>query len=117
VRASAGSLFRLPLLSVTTDTCFEHLRESGVKIWTTSVDAAEPADLVNLTGPVAILIGNEGNGVPMELAAKADGSLTIPCPGPVESLNASVAASVLLYEAARQRSVHGAPLGKRGNAQ
>ena len=117
VRASAGSLFRLPLLSVTTVTCFEHLRESGVKIWTTSVDAAEPADLVNLTGPVAILIGNEGNGVPMELAAKADGSLTIPCPGPVESLNASVAASVLLYEAARQRSVHGAPLGKRGNAQ
>jgi hypothetical protein len=50
----------------------------------------------------------------MELAAKADGALTIPCPGPVESLNASVAASVLLYEAARQRSVHGAPLGKRG---
>jgi len=60
---------------------------------------------VNLTGAVAILIGNEGSGVPLELAAKADGALTIPCPGPVESLNASVAASVLLYEAARQRSV------------
>jgi TrmH family RNA methyltransferase len=105
VRASAGSVFRLPLLSVEVDECFLHLREAGVKVWTTTVHAAEPVDLVNLAGPVTVLIGNEGNGIPLELAAKADGALTIPCPGPVESLNASVAASVLLYEAARQRSV------------
>jgi TrmH family RNA methyltransferase len=65
---------------------------------------AQPAYLVNLAAPVAILIGNEGNGVPAELAAQADGAITIPCPGPVESLNAAVAASVLLYEASRQRS-------------
>jgi TrmH family RNA methyltransferase len=49
------------------------------------------------------MIGNEGNGVPQELAAQADGAVTIPCPGPVESLNAAVASSVLLYEASRQR--------------
>jgi len=104
VRASAGSVFRLPLLSVEVDECFMHLREAGVKVWTTTVHAAEPADLVHLAGPVAILIGNEGNGVPLELAAKADGALTIPCPGPVESLNAAVAGSLLLYEASRQRS-------------
>jgi TrmH family RNA methyltransferase len=103
VRASAGSVFRLPLLSVDAEECFLHLREADVKIWTTTVDAAEPADLVNLTGPVAFLIGNEGKGVPAELAALADGAITIPCPGPVESLNAAVAASVLLYEASRQR--------------
>jgi TrmH family RNA methyltransferase len=114
VRASAGSVFRLPLLSADVEECFTHLREAGVKVWTTTVHAAEPADLVNLAGPVAILIGNEGNGIPRELAAKADGALTIPCPGPVESLNASVAASVLLYEAARQRSVRSAPLTLRG---
>jgi TrmH family RNA methyltransferase len=53
--------------------------------------------------PVALLIGNEGNGVPPDLAAQADGAITIPCPGPVESLNAAVAAGVLLYEASRQR--------------
>ncbi|MGD0629598.1 MAG: RNA methyltransferase [Terracidiphilus sp.] len=105
VRASAGSVFRLPLLSVGVGECFTQLREAGVKLWTTAVQAAEPVDLVDLVGPVALLIGNEGNGVPLELAAKADGTLTIPCPGPVESLNASVASSVLLYEAARQRSV------------
>ncbi len=62
---------------------------------------------VNLTQPIAILIGNEGNGVPPELAAMADDALTIPCPGPVESLNAAVAASVLLYEAAQQRATKG----------
>jgi len=72
---------------------------------------------VNLAGPVALLIGNEGNGVPEELATRADGRLTIPCPGPVESLNASVAASVLLYEAARQRSVRSAPLNLRGGLE
>jgi RNA methyltransferase, TrmH family len=114
LRASAGSVFRLPLLTTTVEDCFLHLREAGVKVWTTTIHAAEPADLVNLAGPVALLIGNEGNGIPAELAARADGALTIPCPGPVESLNASVAASVLLYEAACQRSVRSAPLALRG---
>jgi len=117
VRASAGSLFRLPMLTASAEECFAHLRQANVKIWTTTVHAAEPADLVNLAGPIALLIGNEGNGVPEELAAKADGALTIPCPGPVESLNASVAASVLLYEAARQRSVRSAPLNLRGGLE
>ncbi len=103
VRASAGSIFRVPLLNVTVKDCFAHLREAGVTVWTTTVGAAEPADLIDLTVPVAIIFGNEGNGVPANLAAKADGAVTIPCPGSVESLNAAVAASVLLYEAARQR--------------
>ncbi|HEX8712472.1 MAG TPA: RNA methyltransferase [Terracidiphilus sp.] len=106
VRASAGSVFRVPLLSVTVRDCMTHLREAGVKIWTTTIHEAEPADLVDLTAPVALIVGNEGNGVPEELATVADGALTIPCPGPVESLNAAVAASVLLYEAARQRCIN-----------
>jgi TrmH family RNA methyltransferase len=70
---------------------------------TTAVDGAQPAEGVNFAGPVALIIGNEGSGVPAELAAQADGAVTISCPGPVESLNAAVAASVLLYEASRQR--------------
>jgi RNA methyltransferase, TrmH family len=104
MRASAGSVFRVPLLSAKTDEALARLRASGVKIYTTTARAARPADLVNLTGPVALVIGNEGGGVPAEVAAAADGSITIPCPGPVESLNAAVAAGVLLYEAARQRA-------------
>jgi TrmH family RNA methyltransferase len=103
VRASAGSLFRLPMISVSAEECLQRLRANGVKIWTTAVYGAEAADRIDLTGPVALIIGSEGNGVPTALAALADGAVTITCPGPVESLNAAVAASVLLYEAARQR--------------
>jgi RNA methyltransferase, TrmH family len=103
VRASAGSVFRLPLLTASERECFDQLRKAGVKIWTASVRGAPLADRVDLAGPIALLIGNEGNGVPNDLAAMADGAITIPCPGSVESLNAAVAASVLLYEASRQR--------------
>jgi len=105
VRASAGSVFRLPLIMASAQECFARLLQAGVKIWTTTVRRAQPIDMADLAGPVALLIGNEGNGVSDHLAAKASGRLTIPYPGPVESLNAAVAASVLLYEASRQRSV------------
>jgi len=103
VRASAGSVFRMPLISVNEKDCFARLRNAGVRIWTTAVHGAEAADRIDWTEAVALLIGNEGNGVPETLAAQADGAMTIPFPGPVESLNAAVAASVLLYEASRQR--------------
>jgi len=103
VRASAGSVFRMPLISVNEKDCFARLRKAGVKIWTTAVHGAQPANLVDLAGPVGLLIGNEGSGVSQKLASQADGAVTIPCPGPVESLNAAAAASVLLYEASRQR--------------
>jgi TrmH family RNA methyltransferase len=107
VRASAGSIFRLPLLLATAESAFPFLRNAGLRILTTAVQGAEPAHTARLDGPVALVIGNEGNGVAEEIAAQCDASLTIPCPGPVESLNASVAASILLYEAARQRSCAG----------
>jgi TrmH family RNA methyltransferase len=103
VRASAGSVFRVPVLAVSEQECIEELREAGVKILATTVLGGRPADGIDLAGPVAFVIGNEGKGVPNELAAKADAKITIFCPGPVESLNAAVAASVLLYEAARQK--------------
>jgi RNA methyltransferase, TrmH family len=114
IRASAGSVFRVPLLSGETRDSIARLRESAVKIYAATARAADPVDLVNLAGPVALLIGNEGNGIPEELAAWVDGTVTIPCPGPVESLNAAVAASVLLYEVSRQRAERS---GRRPNHQ
>ncbi len=104
VRASAGSVFRVPLLAADPEDCFARLREAGVQVFTTALRGAKPADLANFTGAVALLIGNEGSGVPEQIASQAQGAITIPCPGPVESLNAAVAAAVLLYEAARQRA-------------
>jgi TrmH family RNA methyltransferase len=105
VRASAGSVFRVPLLATTSEDCMMRLLEANVKTLATAVREAAPANEVDLTGPVALLIGNEGNGLSEELAAEAGGTITIPCPGPVESLNAAIAASILLYEASRQRSI------------
>lgn len=104
VRASAGSVFRLPQLTVSVQECFATLREAGARFLSTTGRAAEPCDMAIMTGSVALIIGNEGNGVPERIAARADECVTICCPGPVESLNAAVAASILLYEASRQRA-------------
>jgi TrmH family RNA methyltransferase len=104
VRASAGSVFRVPVLATGIQDCLMRLIEANVKTLATAVREAAPAASVDLTGAVALLIGNEGNGLPAELAAQAGGTITIPCPGPVESLNAAIATSILLYEASRQRS-------------
>jgi RNA methyltransferase, TrmH family len=104
LRASAGSAFRLPVLAVTADKCFQQLRDSGIRILAAMAHQAHPLAEHDLATPVAIFIGAEGSGLSPELAAQCDARITIPCPGPVESLNAAVAASVLLYEAARQRA-------------
>lgn len=108
LRASAGSLFRLPVMAATAEDALHKLRQAGIRVWTTAVRHASPAPQADLGGPVAIVIGNEGNGVPEDVAAQADAALTIPCPGPVESLNAAIATSILLYEAASQRAGKGA---------
>ena len=103
VRASAGSVFRVPVLDATAEECFARLGEAHVATWTTAVRDAKDATAVDWRGAAAMIVGNEGAGVPTEIAAKADGAVTIPCPGEVESLNAAVAASVLLYVASSQR--------------
>lgn len=104
VRASAGSIFRVPVLAANVEDTLEHLREAGVRVFAAALNAPEVANDADLAAAVAFIVGNEGNGIPVDVAAKASGGITIPCPGPVESLNAAVAASVLLYEASRQRT-------------
>lgn len=103
VRASAGSVVRMPVMTASAEEALSKLREAGVRVLTTAARGARDVAQSDLSGKVALILGNEGAGVPDELAARSDGAVTIPCPGPVESLNAGVAASVLLYEAARQR--------------
>ena len=118
VRASAGSVFRMPMIATTAEECFSLLHQAGVRTMTTTVRAAQPVDICVLSGGIAFLIGNEGSGVPANVAAHADEAITIPCPGAVESLNAAVAASVLLYEASRQRqAASGAPSDRRGSVR
>ncbi len=103
MRASAGSVFRLPVFAATEDEVFLRLRSLGVKTLAAVAERGVSAAESELAGPVALLIGNEGRGLTPELLKRADERITIPCPGPVESLNAAIAGSILLYEASRQR--------------
>jgi TrmH family RNA methyltransferase len=103
VRASAGSVFRVPVVAVKVEEAIPRLREAGLRLLATSSHGGTPADQVNLASPLALFIGNEGSGLPRELMSQMDETVVVPHPGQVESLNAAVAASILLYEAARQR--------------
>lgn len=107
LRSSAGSVFRMPVVTATAAEIAEIRQKYGIRLLAAvgtaeeGVLAAQDADLRQPTG---ILIGNEGAGLAAEWMEIVTHRVTIPCPGPVESLNAAVAGSLLLYEASRQRS-------------
>lgn len=103
LRASAGSLLRLPVV-----TCPDPVgaaRAAGRAVAATSGRAGVPYAGADLSTPFALLIGQEGSGIAPELERAADLTLTIPMEGAAESLNAATAAAVILFEAARQRGV------------
>ncbi|HET8667557.1 MAG TPA: RNA methyltransferase [Terriglobales bacterium] len=104
LRAAAGSLFRLPVFNTQLQTAVSRLREAGVRIVGTSSHKGKPLNEVDLTRPLALFIGSEGTGMPREILSEMDENVMIPHSPRVESLNAGVAASILLYEASRQRS-------------
>jgi RNA methyltransferase, TrmH family len=103
VRASAGSVFRLPVTSIELAPAIARLRERGVRLLATSSHKGTPADQADLRGATAIFIGNEGAGLPKHTLGEMDETIMIPQSERVESLNAGIAASIVLYEAARQR--------------
>ena len=103
VRASAGSVFRQPVIRIALKESIARLKERGVRIVATSSHEGTALDEISLAGPLALLIGSEGAGLPTTITSEADELVTIPHSPRVESLNAGIAASILLYEAARQR--------------
>jgi TrmH family RNA methyltransferase len=103
VRASAGSVFRLPITGAKLATAVDELKASGIRLIATDSHKGTALHEAKLTGPIAVFIGSEGAGVPRELIAQIDETIAIPHSPTVESLNAGVAASIVLYEAARQR--------------
>ena len=103
VRGSAGSLLRQALLRVKLGESITALKQQGVKVLATSSHKGKPLHEADFTGAAMIVVGNEGAGVPQEILSMADELVTIPHAPRVESLNAGIAASILLYEAARQR--------------
>ena len=104
IRGSSGSVFRLPVVKADLAAAVEELRAHGLKVWATSSHKGTALSEVDLTGPSAVIFGSEGAGVSRELMSAVDGLLAIPHSPRVESLNAGIAASIVMYEAARQRN-------------
>lgn len=104
VRASAGSVFRLPIARVKLGEVLPRMRARGLRLVATSSHKGTPVYEAKLIGPLAIFIGSEGAGLSRDLLAGMDETLAIPHSEHVESLNAGVAASIVLYEAARQKT-------------
>ena len=104
IRATMGSVFRVPFLYVDDlRQTVEQLQQAGISVYAAHLGGKTYYDEVSFLGPAAFLVGNEGNGLTEETAARADRYLKIPMEGRIESLNAAVATSLLMYEAYRQR--------------
>lgn len=102
-KTSAGALHYTPVAKVTNLVrTIEELKEKG--IWFVCADmGGEPMYQLNLTGPIGLIVGNEGEGVSRLVREACDFTASIPMKGDIDSLNASVAAGVLAYEIVRQR--------------
>lgn len=104
LRGSMGSALRLPLLvAPDTGAAIDDARRAGCVIVATTPRGGRGLYEATLTGPIAILVGGEGPGLPASLVDIADFTVTIPMQPPVESLNTAVAAAIVLYEVRRQR--------------
>lgn len=104
IRSTMGSIYRVPFFIVDglADT-IEILKQKGIAVYAAHLDDSVDYDEPDYTGPAAFLIGNEGSGLKRETAEEATQYIKIPMEGQVESLNAAVASTILMYEAARQR--------------
>ena len=103
VRASAGSVFRLMVSKVALTDAIPQFRTRGIRMLATSSHKGTPLPQANLPSQVAVFVGNEGAGLDKKLLSQMDELITIPHSPRVESLNAGVAASVVLYEISRQK--------------
>jgi RNA methyltransferase, TrmH family len=103
VRASAGSVFRLPLARTKLPEILNRMKGLGLRLVATASHQGTPLDRADLSGRLAIFIGSEGAGMARELMRAMDEVVAIPQSPQVESLNAGVAASIVLYEWARQK--------------
>ena len=103
-KASAGAVEYMKVARVTNlNQTIKDLKDKGVWIFGTAAEGSVPMYKADLTGPTAVVIGNEGEGLSQLVRKNCDMLVNIPMKGQISSLNASAAASILLYEAVRQR--------------
>lgn len=103
IRSTMGSMFHLPVVETELTQTLAAVKSAGARVVSTSLQASDSCYSYNFRQPVWLVIGNEGQGVSEAVAAMVDDSILIPMAGQAESLNAAMAATVLLFEAMRQR--------------
>ncbi|MCA9403293.1 MAG: RNA methyltransferase [Candidatus Omnitrophica bacterium] len=105
VRSSIGTVFTVPVTAATSEQTYAFLRERGCVILAASAHAAEEYTAVDMRGPTAIIVGNEHDGVSDFWNRLSDHRVRIPMAGAASSLNVTVSASILIYEARRQKTL------------
>jgi TrmH family RNA methyltransferase len=103
LRASAGSVFHLPVAVIEWDDALASLRARGARVYATVVRGGMSHRDVDFSGPSAVVIGNEALGLAEDVVAQCDEAITIEMAGSSESLNAGVAGSLIAFEALWQR--------------
>ncbi|MDD3404337.1 MAG: 23S rRNA (guanosine(2251)-2'-O)-methyltransferase RlmB [Hespellia sp.] len=104
IRSTMGSIYRIPFLYVDDLVqAITQMKKQGIRTFAAHLQGENNYDEADYRRACAFLIGNEGNGLRGEIAEQADEWIQIPMQGQVESLNAAIAASILMFEAARQR--------------
>jgi len=105
IRATAGSIFRLPIIEADNGPeAIQMLESRGVALIGTALAGGERHVDVDLTQPAAVIVGGEGGGLPQDVLGLCDRTMRIPIRPGVESLNVASAVAIILYEAARQRN-------------
>ncbi|MFZ5898770.1 MAG: TrmH family RNA methyltransferase [Bacillota bacterium] len=105
LRSAAGAIFHVPAIEgLKPEECVSLLKNAGLRILVTDPRGGNVLYDCDMTVPLALVVGNEGAGVGPSLRSAADSMVHIPMPGRIESLNAAVAASLVIFEAVRQRA-------------
>lgn len=105
LRATMGSVFKIPIIYDSDLSLVQKLRKVGFKLVTSSLDCDKNFYDLDLKEKIIISVGNEGNGISAEVYDVCDLKIKIPMPGGAESLNAAIAAAIMMYEVVRQRKV------------
>ena len=104
IRSTMGSIYRVPfVVSENLSETLKELKAAGVRLYAAHLKGSLSYDEPDYKKPAGFLVGNEGNGLSDEIAGLADTYIRIPMEGRVESLNAAIAAALLMYEVKRQR--------------
>lgn len=106
IRSAVGALFTVPCVACSTKECISFFKKKGIQILTAQLQDSKLYYDTPMTGPTAIVMGTEATGLTDQWRKAADAHIRIPMLGQLDSLNVSVSAAILLYEAVRQRQLY-----------